>query len=191
MLTENLQIPSLQLLPHPTHSSAIVESLLADVSWERAQGLRVIYRCTAKPGHVMIPAPASSGFTDGLWQHTCCELFVAEADSTAYREFNFAPSGAWAVYAFAACRERIALIPEVSPSVRFDSCGEGWTLTAYIPAALLPMTGALQLGLSAVIEGEDGTLNYHALAHPQPAPDFHDRRSFVLSLPVTVSEDSL
>ena len=40
-----------------------------------------------------------------------------------------------------------------------------------------------RLGLSAVIEAEDGTKSYWALNHPPGAPDFHHKDCFALELP--------
>jgi hypothetical protein len=40
----------------------------------------------------------------------------------------------------------------------------------------------LRVGLSAVIEANDGTLSYWALKHPAAKPDFHHPDSFVLEL---------
>lgn len=41
---------------------------------------------------------------------------------------------------------------------------------------------ATRLGLSAVVEENDGTKSYWALAHPGRRPDFHHAESFVLEL---------
>jgi hypothetical protein len=41
----------------------------------------------------------------------------------------------------------------------------------------------LRIGLSAVIEANDGTLSYWALNHPAAKPDFHHPDSFLLELP--------
>jgi hypothetical protein len=52
-----------------------------------------------------IPEPRSSRRAGGLWQHTCFEVFVMAEDGPGYREFNFSPSGEWAVYAFRSYRD--------------------------------------------------------------------------------------
>ncbi len=41
---------------------------------------------------------------------------------------------------------------------------------------------ALRLGLSAVVEANDGTLSYWALRHPPGRPDFHHPDGCVLRL---------
>ena len=49
------------------------------------------------------------------------------------------------------------------------------TLTAVTPLAATPWDESADtlLGLSAVIETDDGRLSYWALAHPRAQPDFH------------------
>jgi hypothetical protein len=46
----------------------------------------------------------------------------------------------------------------------------------------LPMNARLLLGLSAVIEEDDGVVSYWALKHPPGPPDFHHASGFVLEL---------
>lgn len=62
-------------------------------------------------------------------------------------------------------------------------------LEAVIAAADLPLniSGKLfQLGLTAVIEANDGSHSYWALHHRLARPDFHDRAGFILSLNQTL-----
>jgi hypothetical protein len=135
---------------------------------------------------------------DGLWQHTCVEAFVAAGDAHGYWELNLSPSGDWNVYRFAAYR---------SGPVPDDACGSlsctrmgpraaapGGDCRHDQPRALLQLelrstlppslqnATALQLGLSAVLEHDDGRLSYWALHHPGPEPDFHDARGWMLRL---------
>ena len=53
-------------------------------------------------------------------------------------------------------------------------------LNAHVP---LVMFESPHLGLSAVIEGADGSLSYWALVHPPGKPDFHNADCFALELP--------
>lgn len=145
-------------------------------------GLVLSYRVTCPPTDLRLPASQPPGPADGLWQHTCCEAFVAEA-GTAYREFNFSPSGQWAAYRFTGYRERDAVSPPgAEPQLSFTPLADGFELRATLPAALLPPGNALQLGLTAVIEAADGNKSYWALAHCAAQPDFHVRQSFALTL---------
>lgn len=145
-------------------------------------GLVLIYRITCPPAEILVPSLQPSGPADGLWQHTCCEAFVAE-DGAGYREFNFSPSGQWAVYRFTGYRERDeAFTPEAEPQLNFTPLADGFELRASLPATLLPPGKALHLGLTAVIEADDGSKSYWALAHCAAQPDFHVRQSFALTL---------
>src|SRR5262245_30974578 len=47
-----------------------------------------------------------------LWEHTCCEMFIACAGLPGYHELNFSPSGEWAMYVFERYRERKPLSRE-------------------------------------------------------------------------------
>lgn len=112
-----------------------------------------------------------------LWEHTCCELFVARRGGTAYREFNFSLSGEWAAYAFAGYRQGGPIeVPDPGIVVRTSS--EILELKASVASDAAP----LLLGLSAVIEAEDGSLSYWALRHAPGKPDFHHRDAFALEL---------
>lgn len=130
-----------------------------------------------------LPPPAVSGPADGLWQQTCCEAFIATIDGPAYREFNFAPSGQWAIYDFAGYRQRNdGWQPPAVPRIACRRDGETLCLSATVPAALLP-TGAARLGLSVVAATPAGDKSYWALAHAAVQPDFHLATSFTLPLP--------
>lgn len=131
---------------------------------------------------IRFPAAAGAARADGLWQHTCGELFIADADATAYREFNFAPSGEWACYDFAAYRQRAEVAPKVpAPHIRFAVDAIGARLDVRLSRASLPPSGGQWLaGVTAVTECDDGMLEYRALTHPAADPDFHDRAGFIL-----------
>lgn len=157
-------------------------------------GLALRYRVAARGGVLRVPVPVAASATvtatDGLWRHTCCEIFLARQGEPAYREFNFSPSGEWAAYAFRAPRERdeqvIADWP-MRPEIRCTTGDDGFTLDAVLRAGDLP-AGSMpfEIGLSAVLESThpDGSLScsYWALNHPAPQPDFHQRAAFALRL---------
>ncbi len=145
--------------------------------------LRIDYRLhpTAQP--VRWPEPSlSPSRLDGLWQHTCFELFIAPNASSQYLEFNFSPSGDWNCYAFDAYREGATQAVELdtlevlahSPTLRAQFC---------LPAGLKAYPVAQwQIGITAVIEYASGDLDYAALRHTAAKPDFHRRDSFCLDL---------
>ncbi|MEY3786902.1 MAG: hypothetical protein RLZ75_1109, partial [Pseudomonadota bacterium] len=62
--------------------------------------LRLSYKLTGDLTQIRVPKAQNSNAVDGLWQHTCFELFIAVEGEANYHEFNFSPSGQWAAYAF-------------------------------------------------------------------------------------------
>ncbi|MGQ0653992.1 MAG: DOMON-like domain-containing protein [Betaproteobacteria bacterium] len=160
------------LLLHPSSSSPV---RTIRVSVGRTAGvLSARYRIEGDLARVRVPPPAAARRVDGLWRHTCCELFVSWKGSAAYQEFNFSPSGEWAAYAFDSYRKpggNLDLEPRME--VRRTDVFE---LDAEILA-----TGT-DIGVCAVIEDTDGALSYWALRHPAGKPDFHHRDAFALEL---------
>ena len=170
-------MPAVALVPHPATPSAAVQSLLVEVR-RTPRGLSLRYVLTAELERLRIAPPRPAARVDGLWRHTCFELFLAREDP-AYREFNFSPSGEWAAYAFAAYRASGSPLDCAPPAIQCRRAQEALVLEARV--AGLP-EGPLRLGLSAVVEDAAGSLTYWALRHPAAKPDFHDRTSFTLAL---------
>jgi hypothetical protein len=170
----------LTLLPHPL--SPLIPVLLTVECRPEARELVLHYRLRGDPRLLRWPAPRG-GRADGLWQHTCFEAFVAAEGVSAYHEFNFAPSGQWAHYAFRAERER-GSDPDTAPPPLIDrqDQADGVDLIAVIDRRALPH-GPWQIGLSAVLEDTHGRLAHLALRHPGDKPDFHDRAGWTLHLP--------
>lgn len=148
--------------------------------------LAVAYVLEGEIGRVRLPLPGPRCVTERLWEHTCCELFIARPGVRAYHEFNFAPSGDWAFYAFSDYRELVpptggATVAEPQVAVRRASAR--LELDALIRLDRLAYAdGTLSLALAVVIEDTDGVLSYWALAHPSGAPDFHHLDAFRLTL---------
>lgn len=147
------------------------------------EALNLSYRVSAEPGVLCIP-PFSSHpvFTDDLWQHTCFELFAAAEGSESYREFNFAPSGHWAAYAFSGYRQRVDWQVKRAPQLQLARHASLLELTVELPLILLPEASCLKLSATAVLESVAGELTYWALNHAGERPDFHRRESFILEL---------
>ena len=142
---------------------------------------------TGDLAQIRIPAPQPPAAVDGLWEHTCFEAFIAVEGKASYHEFNFSPSGQWAAYAFSDYRVRSAWTISQAPVINFAQSYGHLLLEAVIAAADLPQNIAdkpLQLGLTAVIETNDGSRSYWALHHPEARPDFHHRAGFILRLPI-------
>jgi hypothetical protein len=133
-----------------------------------------------------IPPPQPREMADGLWQHTCFEVFIALERAPAYHEFNFAPSGQWAVYAFRGYRDREPVRPQgLAPDLTLHRAADRLELEAVVRLGGLSARhtrAALRLALSAVIEEDGGALSYWALRHPVGKPDFHHAEAFALLL---------
>lgn len=173
------------LICHISSVCTAVRVLQVIVEPQPQGALYLGYELTGDLARLCIPAPQPSGAVDGLWEHTCFELFVAVDGKAGYHEFNFSPSGQWAAYAFSDYRVRRAWTVGQAPVISFTLSKEHLVLEAVIAAADLPQNMAgkpLQLGLTAVIEANDGSRTYWALHHPEPRPDFHHRAGFILSL---------
>jgi hypothetical protein len=144
------------------------------------------YVLRADISRVRIPPAQSAQRADDLWKHTCFEAFIGAPGAAGYYELNFAPSGRWAVYRFDAYREGmsspdVAVPPEISvrrfaDRLEVDAALRLGNLTA------LQGTSRLRVGLSAVVEEQNGTLSYWALKHGAGKADFHSPDGFVLEL---------
>ena len=186
-VTPNLSSPPHTLHCHPATPAGLPLEVSASLSWTPAS-LQLVYTVWGNTAALRIPPSGEPGPTDGLWQHTCLEAFVALGDEAAYREFNFSPSGQWAAYRFAGERQRdVTPAPALpAPVVQTTVTPTRLTLDVHLPSASLPLSAKhLQLALSAVIEECDGRLSYWALQHPLARPDFHHPagRALRLALP--------
>lgn len=175
------------LLCHPAAPCPPALRVSASGSLTADGALALRYEVLGDVNTLLIPAPQPPGAADGLWQHTCCEAFVAGADGMEYREFNFSPSGQWAIYRFPTYRERDACYqPSVAPTIGLQRRPDGFRLDALVARDLLPAASQFNIGLTAVIEAAAGGKSYWALAHCAAQPDFHLRQSFVLTLDLSM-----
>lgn len=177
---------TLSLQAHPSQSSPEIEAVTVLIGRDSDNALMLRYRLEGAIDRLAIPAPQKSGRADGLWEHTCFEVFIASAGLPAYHEFNFSPSGKWAHYAFSDYRQRAAW-PDSAPVPEISVCFSlaHIELQVSLAAEALPYRAAdtdWQLGLSAVIETQEGIRTYWALSHADAVPDFHQRHTFTLNL---------
>ena len=171
------------LLCHPAKPATAACTISASASFADDGSLILSYRLDGRT--ILRPARQASAPADDLWQHTCCEAFLAAVDTAEYREFNFSPSSQWAAYRFTDYRVRDTdFQPAAAPLISLDDTPDGFSLIARLPASLLPAGNRLQLALSCVIEQHDQTKTWWALAHRAAQPDFHLRTSFTLPLKV-------
>ncbi len=174
---------------HPDTPSEAARGVVAQI--RRAQGgtLALTYLIDGDLARMKIPAHTFTRLGEQLWRHTCCEIFIARHGRAAYHEFNFAPSGAWAAYAFTRYREsgplpaapELPLVREVIARKAEDQLelGASIRLDRLSP---LHARAKLSLAVSTVIEDRDGGLSYWAMRHPPGPPDFHHPDAFALEL---------
>lgn len=145
-------------------------------------GLVLDYRVDDPSDAILWPAPAT-GRTDGLWQHSCFEAFIGSASSSAYAEFNLAPSGAWAAYAFDDARTGMRDLALAAPPLIAQPAPGHWSATLDL-TGLDALTGPApwRLAITAVIEAKGGSKSYWSLAHPPGKPDFHHADCFAARL---------
>lgn len=167
------------LICHPDTPCASVRSLAASITWEQQGLLRLHYRLEGDVANLVIPPAVTPNRADGLWQHMCLELFVTDGWCEAYREYNFAPSGQWAVYDFADYRQGMTDVGLAAPEISVKMDRDGFQCDVLAPCGFL----AGRIGLSAVIEEKSGAKSYWALAHPPGKPDFHHPACFAAELP--------
>ena len=175
-----------ELTCHPTQPCAAIRSFVVEADAAALpSALVVLFRIAGDAGRLHLPPTGYARRADGLWQHSCFEAFLRVGTSASYYEFNFAPSGDWAAYRFGRQRGERSSPDMPAPRVECRSFPEGYELSATLPLAALPefaRASAIEAGIAAVIEAEDGALSYWALAHGGPKPDFHDPASFRLRL---------
>jgi len=163
---------------HPGSASEAVRSIAARVHRTR-EGIALTYLLEGRLERLRIPPPRPPRIAARLWQHTCCEILIARKGLPGYHEFNLAPSGEWAAYAFARYRDGAPLVDEkLDPRISVRSSEGKLELDAFIRVD----RAALSLALAAVVEDEDGALSYWALKHPPGKPDFHHPDAFAAEL---------
>ena len=172
---------------HPLTPSVAVRAIQARVRRMPDGLLDVSYVLEGDLHRLRIPAPTRPRVSDRLWQHTCCEIFIARRGLPAYHEFNFSPSGEWAVYSFERYREDAPRVANLALDPRIAVRGSAGKLELDASIRLdrlspIHRSTDLALALSAVVEDTQGALSYWALDHPPGKPDFHHSAGFTLML---------
>jgi hypothetical protein len=174
-----------ELLPHPSSRATLekVEVLI----WRDKTTFDLDVRLFGSPLRVRLPSTDRPRRTDELWQTTCFEAFLRPRASDAYVELNLSPSGDWAAFRFDGYRSgkrnaRIECKPDrnvwLKDGVRMQEATFDFSRETMLDAAI-----PWEIGLSAVIEEEDGAKSYWALAHGPGPPDFHNPACFAYHLP--------
>jgi hypothetical protein len=171
-----------QLLKHTDSCSSVAGNIEVEVIRPGVNSLVLSYIVTGKMNDVRMPPVTAPARCDGLWRHTCFEAFVRASSGEEYYEFNFAPSTQWAAYRFTSYRSGMCIAAEIRPpSIEVRSSPDCYTLQASLDleSLSLPRKALWRLGLSVVIEDQNGRKSYWALMHPAGKPDFHNAESFV------------
>lgn len=177
----------LNLIPHPSTPPAGPSfSVWANVDHVASLGMIAstnIWFCVGAPiNRFAVSERSEPARVDRLWQTTCFEAFLRPSGRSSYREWDFATSGDWAAYDFTDYRKDMADAEVRSPPyIRLEDNFTWWGLGATIA---VEADQDWELGLSAVLEEEDGTKSYWALAHAAgEKPDFHAPDCFAAKLP--------
>ena len=173
---------SLDLVCHTQTPSQAIHRVAALVDTAPRDVLTLAFALQGDLSRLRIPESGLSQQADGLWAHTCFEVFVMAGGGPAYREFNFSPSGEWAAYEFCGYRDGSKLDTVPAPAIVVRRSRDRLELDVKICHDFLPRGRVLRLGLSAVVEDSDAELSYWALRHPAGKPDFHHTDAFALLL---------
>jgi len=170
-------MPSAALERHPATPCSALRGIKASIARE-PESVHVAYVLEGDIDRLRIPSPRAPRIAERLWQHTCCELFIAREGVPGYHEFNFSPSGEWAAYGFQRYREG-ALLAETSAAIVVRRAPGRLELSASVAFG---GKEKLSIGLSAVVEDESRALSYWALRHAPGKPDFHHPDAFAMKL---------
>lgn len=170
---------------HPSLATGVPVFTVAAAAWREGSAVHMQYRIAAARPVLVMPTSGPGERRDGLWQNTCCELFLGAATGSAYVEMNLSPAGDWALYHFSGYRRRTTELTAETPTIHTQWKGEDLWVDAVVDVeswAVPWLAGQVRVGLSAVLEFEGGRRAYHALAHPRDVPDFHDVRGWLDAL---------
>lgn len=173
----------LPLLCHPHCESGPVAKMTASFRRPSPDVLRLSYKVRGDVGQIVLPPATHGQRTDGLWRHTCFEMFVKPMKGEGYFEFNFSPSSSWAAYGFDRYRLGMSEIEGIlPPQISMLATPQQLELHVDFSMGLLAAWPQWQLGLSAVIETQDGAQSLWALAHPPGRADFHHEHCFAVQV---------
>lgn len=118
----------------------------------------------------------SQKFTDKLWETTCFELFAFGPDERTYVEWNFSPSGHYAIYEFSDYRKKVRDLKNLRCQIvaRWPQPGR-FELIANIERPF----EITKVNFAIVLETKKAEKIYYALSHSKEEPDFHDVRAFI------------
>ena len=161
------------LMLHRTCDLGPVRAITAAIA-PTAGGCTAEFRIEGDIGRIIVPGPGTGERRDELWKTTCCEFFWQPIGGSTYYEFNLSPSGDWAAYRFDEYRQGMSDIPVEAITVACSLSRQGDLGVLVVKADIAAdFASPAQVGLTAVIEHDDGELQYWSLAFPPGKPDFH------------------
>lgn len=175
-------VGSPRLSRHPDGAAEGVARIEASLAGPGPFGFGAQFQIFGLDG-VVLPKRRKGKRTDGLWEHTCLEVFLKPEGGEHYFEFNFAPSTLWAAYALDGYREGMRPLHMGAPSMIASRLDDSFLLRAQFDWRGYENVRRWRVGLSAIIETESGARSFWALAHPPGEPDFHHPDCFALELP--------
>lgn len=172
------------LQPFPGHNSCRDFSLCGKISREN-NICKINYELTGPLASLRIPSPTTTTERrDKLWQKTCFEMFWKTPEDSNYWELNLSPTGHWNVYAFNDYRKGMQQEKKIC-GITMASHRTPVQLTIDLTielSPLLPHVTLLDLGINAILEHDDQTKSFWALAHGTDKPDFHQQKYFPICL---------
>jgi hypothetical protein len=173
----------LQLICHPDTPAITVETIEVGTARLENDKLWLRFHLEGQPEALELDAPRPPERADDLWKSTCFEVFLRMSSESFYLEYNLAPSGRWAAYAFTDYRSGGSnLEVKATPEIVVDASDGHLAIETEIILPVHWRDAPIELNLTAVIEETGGTKSYWALAHPPGKPDFHHRDCFALRL---------
>ncbi len=160
-------------------------SILADLRLHDEDKLWINYQLTGAIHTIKIPDISYSyepEFKDELWKTSCFEIFLKHADLNSYYELNFSPSRNWAAYHFENYRESMNPLKIQQPLIEWSKTGLAMDFAVLLniqdyPAIL--SENSMNVGISVILEDENGIKSFWALNHPNGAADFHHKDCFL------------
>lgn len=158
-------------------------SVEVNYSQQKSQ-LKVKFSLKGDISSLNLPPPSKNpDRIDGLYHHTCLEIFLKSGES--YLECNFAFSGDWCLFLFEGYRKasspagelnkKLFNIDHISRSKEEASLG----VSLHLDQMDFWKDSPSHLGLSTVLEHPKRLLSYWALTHVSDKPDFHRSESFI------------
>jgi hypothetical protein len=131
---------------------------------------------------------SAGAFVEGLWEGDLVELFIGEANTPKYQEWNLSADGAWWAMNFNDYRERDtdSTIPQgIELFIQTEGNNSSWIGCLKIPLSSLrvPLSEESKVHITGIIYSKDNDTNnqpiYLTSSAPQKgAPDFHLSRCF-------------